>query len=264
MGGAYAAMADDATALYWNPAALTLIPGRSATLMHAPYLDSSFFDYAAYGQHLGQSAALGVGVQYLSAGNITQTDGTGADVGSFTPHDLAVSVGYASQVNGFAVGMAAKYIRSQILNSAQTGAVDLGVLSPLFLDDKLRLAFTMTNLGGSLRFESESENLPLAVKLGSAYKILDHWTAALDVSLGFPNNGNPAVAVGTEYRLPVIDGWTLAGRAGYNSTTAGDVDGLTGIAFGVGLGYQRMALDYAAAPMGSLGLTQRMSISLRF
>jgi hypothetical protein len=264
LGGSYCALADDATALYWNPAALTRIPGRSATFMHAAYIDSSFFDYAAFGQKLEGAGAFGVGLQYLSAGKIAQTDETGTDMGDFSPNDLAVSAGYASQANGFSLGLSAKYIRSRILRSAQTGAVDLGVLSPPLLDDKLRLAFTMSNLGAGVRYESESEGLPLAARLGSAYRIRERWTAALDVGLGFPDDGDPAVALGTEYRLPVMEGWTLAGRAGFDSRGMRGIDGLTGLAFGLGLGYQKLAVDYAAAPMGSLGLTQRMSVSSRF
>src|SRR5262249_50217320 len=46
LGGAYAAEADGADALYWNPAALTRVYDGAATVMHAPYIASSFYDYA--------------------------------------------------------------------------------------------------------------------------------------------------------------------------------------------------------------------------
>src|SRR6266487_6212781 len=84
MGEAYSAVADDANALYWNPAGLTRIYHAEATFMHAAYLANSFYDYAAYGTHLGKHGALGAGVQYFSAGRITQTDVTGNDVGDFS------------------------------------------------------------------------------------------------------------------------------------------------------------------------------------
>src|SRR5208282_3538836 len=68
MGGAYSAVAPDATALYWNPAGLTNIGAYSASVMHAPYIASSYFDYAAYGQNLGKYGAFGVSWQYFSLG----------------------------------------------------------------------------------------------------------------------------------------------------------------------------------------------------
>src|SRR2546421_12565219 len=46
LGEAYSALADDASALYWNPAALSEMSNPSSlALMHASYVDSSFFDY---------------------------------------------------------------------------------------------------------------------------------------------------------------------------------------------------------------------------
>ena len=61
LGGAYTAVADDASALYWNPAGLTSVEKRDVTFMHAQYLQSSFYDYAAYAQNLGKYGAFGAG-----------------------------------------------------------------------------------------------------------------------------------------------------------------------------------------------------------
>jgi len=86
------------------------------------------------------------------------------------------------------------------------------------------------------------------------------WLAGLDLAL--PRDNNPVVALGTECLAPIAGPWRLAGRAGFNSRTSGDVDGVTGLSFGFGLGYQKMTVDYALAPMGNLGLTQRISLSI--
>src|SRR5205814_753634 len=76
MGEAYTAVSNDATALFWNPAGLARLPehGGSATFMHAPYVESSFYDYGAFAQGLGDVGAWGASVQYFSAGKITETD----------------------------------------------------------------------------------------------------------------------------------------------------------------------------------------------
>jgi hypothetical protein len=44
----------------------------------------------------------------------------------------------------------------------------------------------------------------------------------------------------------------------------GDFDGATGITAGFGLNFQAYSVDYAMVPLGSLGLTQRISVSLKF
>ena len=268
MGEAYSAVADEASALYWNPAALTRIESRSATLMHAPYLGSSFFDYAAYGQNLGDYGAVGAGVQYFSLGPITQTVNY-APIGTFTPYDLALSAGYGFTLqgmglplDGFSVGAAAKYVQSHILNSAQTGAVDFGVLSPAYLDEKLRLAFTWTNLGGTLKYEQARENLPMAMRLGGAYRIFKPWLASADVV--FPRGDQPYAALGTEFVLATEKGMTLTGRAGYNTQTTPSVTGFTGVSVGAGFGFDKFCLDYAFVPFGGLGQTHRISLTARW
>ncbi len=264
MGEAYSAVADDATALYWNPGALTRIHEKSgsATLMHAPYVASSFFDYVAYAKNVNGTDAWGTSLQYFSAGAITQTDANGFDQGSFTPYDMALSAGYAHRFKWLSVGASAKWVRSVILNSAQTAAMDLGVVSAPLYHDKLRLSGVITNVGGKLKFEEESERLPMTYRFGGAYQVTKQWVASTDLVM--PIDNSPYVTVGSEYLWPLGRDWDLSARAGLNSQAIKDLDGLSGLAFGLGMGFQSISFDYALQPLGDLGLTHRLSISFRF
>lgn len=271
MGEAAAAVTEDPTALYWNPAALTRVPRPSAVLMHAALIDSSFLEYAAYAHPLGPAGALGASMQYYSAGNIPQTDETGTEVGKFSPRDLAVSLGYAAKLgtmdflsdfSGFSFGLSAKYVHSRILASAQTAAVDAGLLSPDYFGNAVRFAFTAHNLGGRLRFERDGENLPLLLRLGCGMRLSQHWTAALDLAL--PRDNRPHGAAGVEYAGSLGQRLRWAGRAGFNTRSLGESEGIQGLSVGLGLLLGRFGLDYGFLPLGPVGEVHRASVNVRF
>jgi len=262
MGEAFSAVVDDATALYWNPAGLLRVQNHSATFMHATHIDSSFLDYGAYAHKLSEKTAVGVGMQYFSAGDISETDSFGFGVGSFKPTDMAISVGVARQVKSFSAGLTAKLVRSKIVDSAQTLAFDVGILSPSYFKEKVQFAFTATQMGGSLKFDSKSESLPLELKVGGAAKIKPAWTASLD--LGLPKDNSPYLALGNEYAYGLTEGWDLKGRIGYNTRSAQDVAGLTAVSFGLGLGVNLLNVDYGLVPIGDLGLTHRVALTYDF
>ncbi len=60
MGGSFVAIADDATAAYWNPAGLGGLDRTEITFMHAGVFGLDSYDFINYIQPLGGSGAFGV------------------------------------------------------------------------------------------------------------------------------------------------------------------------------------------------------------
>ena len=261
LGGAGIALVDDSTSLYWNPGAMTSVPNQSAELMHASYLESTSYNEGSYVRNFGRMGAFGVNLNYFSSGDLPQKDTGGNDAGTFTPNDMAVSLGYAKILGPVSVGGSAKYIKTTILNSASTVALDLGLQSKPLLHDRLRVAATATNLVGSLKYDTEKEDLPREFRIGAAYLITPKLSVVLDGA--FPKSADTYFAGGAEYNQTWGEKWGLAARAGYSSRTAGDVSGLTGVTFGLGISRGSLGFDYALVPQGDLGMTHWMALVYR-
>lgn len=269
MGEAQAAFVDDASALYFNPAALTRVEKRSATFMHASYIESTSLNYASYAQKLGARGAIGASVQHMAAGAIEAIDDASLTTGEFKPHDVALALGAArrlggGELDGFAVGVSAKLVRSTIRDTAQTVAADAGVLTPAYFGRRLRLGASLSNLGGKLRYSGEENGhaLPRIARLGAAYRASERWSLALD---GVRESEDaPYLNAGTEYRVPRANGWTFAVRAGLSSRDVADVDRALGLAGGFGADFKAFGLDYAFLPMGAFGTAHRVSLNFTF
>lgn len=260
LGGGGTALIDDASSLYWNPGAMTSVPKRSAVLMHTAYLESTSYSQASYVQNFGRLGAMGVSLNYFSSGDIPQKDTDGADTGSFSPKDTAASLGWAKILGPVSLGGSAKYVKTTIVDSASTLALDLGVESQPLMKDRLRLAATAYNLGGTLKYDKEEEDLPQEFRVGAAYKISK---VNLVLDGAFPKSGDTYFAGGAEYKQSLGDQWGFGARAGYSTRTAGDVSGLTGVTFGLGLSRGSFGLDYALVPQGDLGMTHWMALVYR-
>ena len=263
MGEAYSAAADDASAVYWNPAALSRISGASAVFMHSGLPADISYEYLGCGRKLGSGGALGLGVQYLSVPALHETDASGFETGSsFSPGDLGVTLAYSFPLGEkYSAGISGKYIRSKIDRTASTFASDLGLLAAPF-GGGFRLAFAVQNLGGRLKFEHGSDPLPLNMKLGASFSFSRNWLIALD--LNAPRDNRPYAAAGTEYRLESGANLGFAGRLGFNSRALGDISGYSGVSIGAGLSFRRSCLDYAFLPFGTIGAAHRISVTVGF
>ncbi len=267
MGGAYSAVSDDASAVYWNPAGLIQIPKLSAVFMRAQYLESISYQYAAYAQRLSYDSVIAGSALMTDIGAITQTDINGATLGSFTPRDEVFTISYSKAIlelsdkdTDVSMGVSAKYIKSQILDSAKAYAVDFGVMTYNFSDIPYRLAVTATNMGGGLRYDQELNPLPLTFKLGASINPFRNFL--LDTDIVMPKQSSPSVRVGAELATTPNELTRLCVRAGLDTQRMND--GLGGFTIGLGATLHFFSLDYAYVPMGELGSTHRISLTFDF
>jgi hypothetical protein len=261
MGEAYAAVADEATAVYWNPAALAVMRGKSAVLMRATGEASSALNHGAYAQSVGRKWGAGLAVTYQTVGTLTQRDDLGVETGHYTPSDAAAALALARRSGPFSAGAAVKYVRSKIVDDASAAAADIGFLWRSPPQGRFRLAFTASNLGGKIKYEDTAEALPAVYRVGTAWKTPRLILSADAVA---PAGEDAWFAAGVE--IPVVRAapYALALRAGYRTRSTGEPGSLSGASFGLGVGVGSLGIDYAFLPMGSAGDSHRLSLTFRF
>lgn len=270
LGEAYAALADDAFALDWNPAGLINVKTNSMVFMHSPYLAGTYADYVAYAETAGEVGAWGVSFKYMNFGKIERTDSSGLDMGDFNPYDTAVNVGFACYITGFnkdpeerfVLGATGKFVRSQILSADNTVSADIGLNLPYMFDNNFRMSLVAQNVMGTLRYDKEEAPLPLTLRLGSVTKLADYMTLTTDIIA--VNDGLPFLAMGAEGRIGFGESTDLFLRAGFNTRAVSDLGGTRNFALGSGVRLGNYQVDYAFSPFGDLGTVHRISASIVF
>jgi len=272
MGEAFVALADDATALYWNPGALTQIEGVQIAYMHNFWFQNISYDYIGYVQGFRNSEGerFGISIAMLNIGEIQRTleDASGNYAGTgntFNSYDLAVALSYAWKMReNIGIGTSLKFIRSTIDDvDGYTVSADLGFL--WVLTSKLSIGVNAQNsiLPIAIRYYrgntavSASHSLPMNIKAGAAYKFNNKLTLGLDVNVPIDNRLN--VHIGAEYWYE-----NFAVRAGYKTDFIQDIDILSGLSVGMGFKWKNYQVDYAFVPYGDLGSTHRVSLLAKF
>lgn len=260
MGGAYTALADDASALYWNPAGLSELEKREFTASHAELFGSTRLDFLAYAHPTAQGT-FAAGLTYLSQGKIEGRDGLGRPTAGYDASDAAMSAGYARKFEEVEFGATAKYVRSHVGSAeAQTIAADVGAKRAL---GGFIVGAALRNLGPGLKFQDQRNDLPLRLALGAAHKFSGGHALAFELTNGPRGTGTDA-AFGGEYQA--MRGVVL--RAGYTTWTAitggSGFDAARGLTLGLGVRNERFILDYAVLPSGELGRSHRFSLGARF
>jgi len=256
MGNAQVAVADDVTAGYWNPAGLSQIENTQVAVMHNEGLVDTQYEYAGAAMRV-RNSAIGFNLYSMNYGSIDGYTSANVRNGSFDARSLAGAFTFSSSFNDkVRWGANAKYITESIEAESASGmALDLGLL---YTADTYKLGATIQNMGSKMKFVQEESKLPTLVSVGASRKLLsDKLQVAIDLSKY--NDAGAALHGGLDYNVNSV----LALRGGYDATST-DVDGLTGVAAGVGIKLGAVALDYAFRPFGDLGDTHRISLLIQF
>jgi len=259
MGESSCAAADDANALYWNPAGLALAGRREVFLTHMNRLvDVRFLNTAL--SFPWRTGVLGLGVFSLYTRDTRREALTGNVLGHFMDYNNYLVLSYAKRIkSGFHAGISMKFISNR-LDDYKSGntAIDAGMLYSL--NEKIRLGLNVQNRALKISLTGEEETLFRNIKAGIAFFPDERMTAALDVN--FPDDSAASLSIGGEYRIWKI----LALRAGYRHETEDNLLGsLYGFSAGFGIRFGRYQIDYAFTPYGDLGYTtHRAGFGMQF
>ncbi len=294
MGGAYVALANDVSALYWNPAGIAEMQSSSVLFEHKEWLAEINFDVAAIAVSLGDLGSIGAMISVLNMDDlaertIDQPEGTG---NFFSVGDIALGLTYSTKLTDrFSFGITAKYIHQKISQMKADGfAFDFGTQFDTGLWG-VQFGAAFTNFGTDMRLggkdalilvdidkekfgnnervegqlKTDAWPLPLTFQAGIAKKVLANNHSKLLIVSDFihPTNNTESINLGFEYSAKN----SLFLRGGYRGLLLEDTEG--GLSLGAGLvtrflGNVKMNIDFAYTDFGRLQNVQQFSLILEF
>jgi hypothetical protein len=295
MGGAFTAIANDVSAMYWNPGGVARIANAEAMFCYTRWLADVTFNYAAFAINLRNLGIVGVNATFLTMDEMDRTtilypDGTGEkfNVGSY-----AFGLCYARNLTDrFSIGFNFKYITENIFHSSAHGiALDVGTLFDTQFYG-LKIGMSIANYGTKMQMsgrdmllqadvdptvsgnnpninsnlETDKFDLPLMFRVGVSMDLLkgaanSNFIVSADAL--HPNNDVEDINIGGEY---IFNGM-FALRGGYKSLLNEYSE--EGLSFGVGVNYKlfgktTIKIDYAYEDFGVLNDVQLFTIGLAF
>lgn len=195
MGESGAALSDDASASYWNPAGLAFQLGQEISLTHSAWLPQFqqadlFYDYLAYRNHLEDwGGTVAASITYLSLGEFNETKDDPTIINTFRAYELAATLGYATKVSDdLGIGLNLRFIHSSLAPFNVQGQDRQGVASSVSFDiatlwkptglgdigDRISVGLNLSNLGPKLTYidAEQADPLPTNLRLGLAANVV--------------------------------------------------------------------------------------------
>lgn len=275
MGDAFIAVADDASALYWNPAGLVFAKQNEIMFSHNSWVVDISQEFIGGFYKFSDNDVIGLSLSSLHMENMEVTDefnpfGNGQYFGF---GDVAITLTYSRKMTEqFSVGASVRYVEETLDRLKMRGVmIDLGTLYWTGLGST-RFAVAITNFGNELAPDGEvtlwggrtnsswqSFSPPTMFRIGFAF---EPWETlqnrvTTSIQLNHPNDNSENVSLGAEYSYNNI----VQLRAGYKINV--DEQGFTGGAgVNLPLGIGNVSVDYGYAAFSILGSTHRFSIKL--
>ena len=276
LGGAFTAIADDATATVWNPAGLGSAPDLSLNFSTQRLdLDRSH-NFIALTKALGSAGSIGLAVTNAGVSGIPQYDGNENYGGEFDYSANAYSLSYGIGIGNFSVGLTGRMLADNfgldtVENQSGFGGVDVGLMGHALHIDVGEEKVPTFHYGVVAKYLGAAigdDIVPMVVNVGLAYNLYmgNVVTFAADLEQEFVNLDESATSLrlGAEYTIVTYKSTALSIRGGAKASR--DTQSLFG-GFGVNIG--GLQVDYAiqdgmASEINGVGSTHFASLSYRF
>ncbi len=195
MGNAGVALADNASAIFWNPAGLAFQTGTEAAITHSAWLPEFnadlFYEYLIAKHHIPGWGTFGAHVTYLFLGEHEGRDAQNNPTGTFRSYDLATGISYGTKLSErFGIGTSVRFIYSnlapgQVVGSQKTkaGVSTAFDIAGLYrgrkfgmgetMKGELSFGFNLANMGPKIQYSdnAQSDPIPTNLRFGYAFKM---------------------------------------------------------------------------------------------
>ena len=176
MGGAYTAIANDPTALYFNPAGLVDLSDRPAFVSAFSILEHMRTHSAlCWGQKITDEIGLAAGINAFTSGSFISRDIRNTHIKHISAFDYSLSFAASYNLEYAATGVTLKYIANTLqgMEYGMSGfAVDFG--SKFNILDLFSFGLVLQNVGSYTSWDGtpeENNYLPFTIKTGLAFEI---------------------------------------------------------------------------------------------
>jgi tetratricopeptide (TPR) repeat protein len=255
LGRAFVSLADDASAMYWNPAALKNVQRMQFMAMYMPlYGDFTDATYTYFGFVYPTLSAGAFGIGYMGVGTTFDSyDEFSRPTGEANASESQFLVSYAAERHfgwlfGNLAGGASFKVSRQTVDpfSSTAPGVDIGLR---YIADGMKSVVFGVNLqdivGAQYKLNLEEDTVDRTILAGLGYTRRFDNGSALRVMLQYdmPERADSRLHVGAEYAFSKF----LALRAGFDDDTA---------TFGLGVGAYDYGFDFAYYSKDEAGSTQ--------
>jgi long-subunit fatty acid transport protein len=287
MGESFTAVANDPSAIYWNPAGLVQFSDNAVIAAHTEYVVDIRHTFFGVVYHLTDDDAVAVSITSLYMDDMeitteTQPFGTGR---FFTFGDVAAGLSYARRMTEqFSFGLTVKYVEETLdVLKMRSVLVDLGTYYWTGLGTT-RFAVVITNFGADVaptgihtrpdgRVDSafQSFSPPTMFKLGVAFDPItdEEQQLTTSVQLNHPNDNSEHFRIGLEYswqKTFFVRGGIkrTIGQPLFSRDATSEEDFTLGVGIKVPLSFSTVDADYAFVNFNRLGSVHRIAIAFTF
>ena len=264
LSGAFAAVADDASAAYWNPAGLVQLDQPQVLGMYGSYLnDKNRNLYFSFQYPLPDDIHLAV-----STNQLFYTDIPGSQEDQYAG-SVAIPIDAVTEKR-LLFGANFRYLFADTGSggggTVQGAGVDLGVLfrQPFKDNTEFKAGLVLTDLSTAVRYDETGveQPVPSVLTLGLAYKFDPYTLISSDLPWTLSND---ALFGGEDVRVRGgVEHWFFDGRLGLRAGFISFVTLAGEISFGASYRASDWSVDYAYANHPDLGNNHRLSASYFF